>query len=151
MDILKDINFYLSNCDDIKFKNECIKEINNIFNKSTLSGTGASFFNQLNKIDYEPESYLKDARKIAKKRGYNPKLLNFSNKKNKKLNYNGVDFGQVNYNDFLIYQFLEKKGDIPKGEANKKMANYRARATKIKGDWALSKESANSLAIKILW
>jgi site-specific DNA-cytosine methylase len=125
---------------------------NDKFNiKSTLSGTGAGFFKQLDKIGYNPELYLKDARNISKKRGYNPKLLNYSEKPNKKLNYNGVDFGQVNYNDFLIYKFLERKGDLPKDTANKKMRNYRARATKIKGDWALSKESPNSLAINILW
>lgn len=120
--------------------------------KLTMSGTGNNkFMNQLEAIDYKPGIYLKDARIIAAKRGYNPKLLNFSDKPNKKLNYNGVNFGQVNYNDFLIYKHLERAGKIPKDAANKKMSSYRARATKIKGDWKDDIQSPNNLAINILW
>jgi hypothetical protein len=120
--------------------------------QSTMSGAGnRPFMKQLEAINYKPAIYLKDARLIASKRGYNPKLLNFSDKPNKKLNYNGVNFGQVNYNDFLIYKHLERAGDIPKDTASKKMSSYRGRATKIKGDWKDNPESPNNLAINILW
>lgn len=121
--------------------------------KPTISGTGYNrFIKQLKDIDFDPKDYLKIARKNASKQGYNPKLLNFSDKHNKKLNYNnGVNFGQVGYGDFIIWSHLEKNNKVEKGTADKKRKAYLARATKIKGDWKDNKESANSLAINILW
>jgi hypothetical protein len=101
--------------------------------------------------DIDPELYLTIAKDKAKKLGYNPKLLKFSDDKKHKLKYNNVPFGLKGYNDYIIYSIKAYKGEITPAEAKKKMINYRKRATKIKGDWAKNKESPNSLAINILW
>lgn len=107
--------------------------------------------NLLNKLNINKDEYLKIARKTAKKNGYNPKLLNLSSNKNKKLNYDGVNFGSSINKDFIIYSILEKKGIIKKGEANLHRQKYLNRATKIKGNWEDNKISPNNLAINILW
>jgi hypothetical protein len=95
--------------------------------------------------------YLDTAKKNAKDKGYDPNLLNFSKRKDKKLNYNGVNFGSSTNRDFIIYSILEDRQEIAKGTALQQRKQYLARAKKIKGDWKKDKESANYLAIKTLW
>lgn len=108
------------------------------------------FIRQLDKLNIDYKEYLKIAKQTAKKAGYNPLLLNFSDKKNKKLNYNGVDFGAVNYNDFIIYKFLEKRGEIPDGMSLKKQNQYRKRAYQVMVE-SDNKYSPASLSYYILW
>ena len=50
-----------------------------------------------------------------------------------------VNFGQKGYDDFTKHRDEQRR------------ENYLARATKIKGNWAKDKYSANSLAINLLW
>jgi hypothetical protein len=109
-----------------------------------------SFYNQLKELDFNPQDYLKQARKQAKKEGYDPNLLNISNKDNKKLEYNNIYFGAPNYNDFLIYKHLEKLGEIPKGTAREKRKNYRKRALEVMKK-TNNKFSPASLSFYILW
>lgn len=119
--------------------------------KKQLKAIGMSGHSFINLFHNEPLEYLRRAKIIAKKQGYNPKLLSLSNKPNKKLNYNNVHFGASNYNDFIIYSDMAKKGLITKEQADKHRQNYLSRATKIKGDWKENIESPNNLAIRILW
>jgi len=101
--------------------------------------------------DIDNELYLTIAKAKAQHSGYNPDLLNWADDKIHKLNYNGVKFGRLEYNDFIVYAIRAYNKDITNEEALKKRENYRARATKIKGNWKNNKESPNNLAINILW
>jgi len=112
---------------------------------------GNGIFNLLDQLNIDKNIYLKMAKQNAKKNGYNSKLLNFSNNKNKKLNYDGVNFGSSKNKDFIIYSILVKKKEITKDEALKHRNKYLSRATKIKGNWKDNKISPNNLAINILW
>ena len=89
--------------------------------------------------------YLSIAKENASNNNYNPDLLTFSNDGIHKLEYDGVKFGRVNYNDFIIYQLM---GD---DSALQKRNNYLKRATNIKGNWKYNMMSPNNLAIRILW
>jgi len=62
-----------------------------------------------------------------------------------------IKFGSSINNDFIIYKLLEKKGQYPKGTADKRRHSYLSRATNIKGEWKKNKYSKNNLAIHILW
>lgn len=120
--------------------------------KPTNTGLGKSKFQkQLEKLNITQDEYLDYACKIAKLRGYDPKKLQLANDDKHKLIYNGVKFGAVGYNDFILYLHQVKEGKIPFEYAIEKMKNYRKRAENIKGDWKKDKESPNNLAINILW
>ena len=106
-------------------------------------------FIKSNKIS--PTSYLKNARMYAKQHGYNPSLLTFSDNMEKKLNYDGVDFGSSTNNDYIIYKTLEEENKVEKGKSEMMRKNYLKRSTNIKGDWKKNPKSRNMLAIKILW
>jgi hypothetical protein len=106
---------------------------------------------QLEKIGFDKDLYLKIIKDRIKNYGLDPNKVNFSDKKNKKLVYDGIHFGEGRYRDFIIYQFLEHIGEIPKGKAIQRMINYRRRALNIKGKWRQNKLSPNNLAINILW
>ena len=95
--------------------------------------------------------YLSKAKEYAKQHGYDPSLLKLSNKKDKKLNYDGVDFGSATNNDYIIYQDLENKDKVEDGKAEMMRKSYLKRSTNIRGDWRKNPKSKNMLAIKILW
>ena len=93
----------------------------------------------------EPE-YLKLAKQYAKKAGYKDYAsLKLATDRKHKLELRGVKFGSINNNDYIIY-----RQHFP-SIADQKRRQYLARACKIKGDWAKSRYSPNSLAINILW
>lgn len=89
--------------------------------------------------------YLSIAKENALNNNYNPDLLTFSNDGIHKLNYDGINFGRVGYNDFIIYQLMGDESALMKRK------NYLARASKIKGNWKNNEMSPNNLAQKILW
>jgi len=95
--------------------------------------------------------YLTIAKAKAENSGYNPELLTFSDDDIHKLDYDGVKFGRIGYNDFIIYAIKAYNKEITNEEAIKKRENYRARATKIKGNWKDNMMSPNNLALSILW
>lgn len=95
--------------------------------------------------------YLTIAKAKAKHTGYNPELLNFADDSIHKLDYNGVKFGRIGYNDFIIYSIKAHNKEITNEEALEHRKNYLARATKIKGNWKNNNESPNNLAMSILW
>lgn len=120
--------------------------------KSTLTGMGKeqNFEKQLNKIGFNTEKYLKLAQFVAKKRGYDPEKLTISDDGIHKLDYDGTKFGRVNYNDKLIYTWLELNGKIERGTTKKKFTNYRKRAKKVM-EATNNKYSPASLSYYIIW
>ena len=96
-------------------------------------------------------AYLRQAKAKAKAYGLDPKKLKVATDGKHKFSYDGVLFGAMRYGDHLLWSAEEKAGRVPKGTAEKKRKQYRARAEKIKGDWKANKTSPNNLAIHILW
>ena len=93
-------------------------------------------------------AYMKKAKSKAKKAGYDPKKLSMCSDGVHKLDYDGVKFGRVGYGDHILYSFLEKSGEAPKGTASKKRKVFRASHSAMKDS---GKGSANQLALAILW
>ena len=119
--------------------------------KSTITGLGKDKFSkQLHKLNITKEEYLNNAKKVAKLRGYNPDLLKLADDDKHKLEYNGVKFGAVGYNDFLLYLHQANEGLIPFEYAIEKMANYRARS-EVTMKKTNNKFSPASLSYYILW
>jgi len=128
--------------------------------KPTISGSAIQknkeFYNQLRSINYDPLQYLKDARKRARNAGYNPNDLFISDKNTHKLMILDDDdkyryFGRVGYGDYLIWQHLEKMGEVPEGYADKKRNTFQKSHSKIRGNWMNDDFSPNMLALKINW
>jgi hypothetical protein len=98
----------------------------------------------------ERNEFLRLARIKARKAGLNWQSLELSSKPEKKLMIKTPDgrvvhFGAKGMMDFIHYQMKKDP------QANERRRLYRARATKIKGDWKSDPYSPNSLAINILW
>lgn len=113
-------------------------------------GAHSKFQTQIAQYGLTPKQYLAKARRVATKKGYVGKNVEFSNDGLHKLmittdDGRKVKFGRVGYKDHLIYTLTKDK------DADKEREKYLARATKIKGDWKDDKFSPNSLAINILW
>lgn len=101
-------------------------------------------------------SYLREARRRAKEHGYDPSKLQFADNGVHKLQITDPEgrihrFGRVGYGDHLIWLHREKKGQTPKGTAQKKRDTFQKSHSKIKGDWKSDKYSPNNLALRILW
>jgi hypothetical protein len=110
----------------------------------------SNIIKQLKGVKLTPKKYLKYARFIAKNRGYNPNLLTISKDGIHKLNYDGVNFGRVGYNDKIIYTWLEHNNEIDEGTTKKKYTNYRNRAYTVMKK-TNNKYSPASLSFYILW
>lgn len=120
--------------------------------KSTVTGTGkkSKFQKQLESFDMTIDEYLTNAKKVAKLRGYNPDLLNISDDDDHKLNYNGVKFGKVGYQDQLIIAKQVNDGKVPFEYLVDKIKQYRQRARKVMKA-TNNKYSPASLSYYILW
>lgn len=118
-------------------------------------GSMVKFHKQLKEVGLTHDIYMSKAKELAKASGYDPKALTMCEDEDHKLTYKSpdgdVNFGKVGYSDYIIYSWLEKQGEVPKGEADKRRKAYRARAENIKGNWRDNKYSPNNLAINILW
>lgn len=104
----------------------------------------------------DPSSYLKEARRRAREYGYNPSKLIFADDGIHKLaipNENGtlIRFGRVGYGDHILYQYLEKQGEVRRGLAESKRRTFHRSHSKIKGNWLKNDFSPNNLALRILW
>ncbi|MGB0405522.1 MAG: hypothetical protein ACPGDB_04985, partial [Fusobacterium sp.] len=112
---------YISDSLTISDLKKQLKSIIEGIRRGKLKGKGKTKKTQLEKrlknIGFPASVYLKLARYKAEKYGLDKDKLNFSNKKLKKLNYDGVDFGSSLNNDYIIYNFFEVKGKEPKGTA----------------------------------
>jgi len=110
----------------------------------------------LEKEDIKPLRWLRLVKANAKANGYEPKRISYADDSTHKLKYTTpenktVFFGALGYGDYLLYKLLERRKEVPAGTAEKKRANYRARAFEARGDWKDDKYSPNNLAIYILW
>jgi len=110
----------------------------------------SKFKAQLEKAGLSPEEYLRKARAVANREGYDGRALEFSdNDKNKLMIYDDEGkpsrFGRVGYGDYIIYSATDKK------LAEKKRNTFQKSHSKIKGDWRNDKFSPNMLALKINW
>lgn len=118
-------------------------------------GNISDFQKKLDSIGFKPNIYLKKAKELAEYSGYDPTKVSFCNTGTNKLMYDSpeglVHFGAPQYNDYIIYSFLESKKEVEKGTADQRRELYRARASNIKGHWKDNKYSPNNLAINILW
>jgi tRNA1(Val) A37 N6-methylase TrmN6 len=141
-------------------KEPVYKEYIYIWNKTSKGGAKPkdTIINQLEEIGLSPKKYLQVAREQAEENGYkNFDELEFSDNGIHKLqipNEEGkiIRFGRVGYGDFLIWSYLEGKGEAPEGQAEKKRNVFR------KSHLALSEKrnitdpyAPNNLAINILW
>ena len=87
-----------------------------------------NFIEILESKNINPEEYLQLAKKAAKSNGYNPKMLEFSDKPKYKLKYDGVYFGAVLYNDYISYTLLHKQGLFSKDYVDSRRRSYLARS-----------------------
>lgn len=110
-----------------------------------------TFQNIITHYGLSPAEYLHTAKRHASKWGYDPSLLKFADSSGHKLSYDGVEFGDENYLDYILYTMLAHKKLITKKEADKRRSLYLTRATKINGNWKNDMRSKNNLAIHILW
>jgi hypothetical protein len=110
----------------------------------------SSFVKQLESLNITPAQYMKQAKQRAKNAGLNPGKLKFSDKRDKKLDYDGVHFGAYGYKDYIIYSIQEKRGDVEKGTAREKRNRYQISHQAIKGNWK-NTLSPNALSLKINW
>jgi hypothetical protein len=120
-----------------------------------------TFKQHLQEIGYDPNEYLKIARKAGKINGYDPSKIDFADDGIHKLQIMSpesktIKFGRNMYGDFLIWSFLEKHGVVKKGYANMKRNVFNASHGKMQELLEQRKGSkqpysANALALKILW
>ena len=98
---------------------------------------------------HKSEQFLRDARHVAEKRGYDSAKLELATNGVNKLTYhspNGLrHFGRLGYGDYLWYSTYDK------ALANKKKAVFRRSHSAISEKYDLDKYSPNELAINILW
>jgi hypothetical protein len=95
-------------------------------------------------------AFLKEARRKAKAAGLNWQSVRLSDKAGKKLMITAPDgrvvhFGAKGMGDHIHYKLARDP------QADQHRQRYRARATKIRGNWSNDPYSPNSLAIAVLW
>jgi hypothetical protein len=120
-----------------------------------------TFKQHLQEIGFDPNKYLKIARKAGKINGYDTSKINFAEDGIHKLqiitpNNKIVKFGRSQYGDFHIWSFLEKHGAVKKGYANMKRnvfnkSHGRMQELLEQRKGSPQPYSANELALKILW
>jgi len=138
---------YLQPAQNNNLKKPIDIQTNNDDNKKTVinvyNGKGKpSFFNQLEKLKIDHKQYLKIAKDRAKQKGYDPKLLFFSNDGIHKLEYDNTPFGRVGYKDFIIYTLTEPK------KAEQARDRFHKSHSKINDS---GRFSPNQLALNINW
>jgi hypothetical protein len=113
------------------------------------------FLQQLRAMGYSPIKYLLDARKRAKKQGYDPHKLMFAMDNDHKLRYDSPEgikfFGKAGYGDYLIWSHKENQGLVREGYAKMKRKVFRTSHSEISKIHNLGKYSPNELSIRIIW
>lgn len=116
---------------------------------------GTKFYEELKGYGIDPIKYLAYMKKQAKKAGYDEKQLTIDNDDKHKLRISTEDgvkhFGAVGYKDNFIYTHLEKTKKVPKGTAKQMRDRFQKSHGAITTKRKLGKNSANELALKILW
>jgi hypothetical protein len=138
-------------------KRQATKQMKAIIISELQGGAGKPdvFVEQLHEVGLTPAQYLSIARKVAKREGYDPKVLTIATDGTHKLTYDSPEgikhFGRVGYGDYIIYCWLERNNEIPKGFADIKRHRFRSSHEVISRIHNLGKYSPNELAINILW
>lgn len=116
------------------------------------SGKMDKFHKQLAEVGLDHETYMKAVKILAKRNGYDPKLVEMSDDGVHKLVYHSPEglkrFGRVGYGDFIIWTKEELNGKVPEGYADQKRYVFRKSHSKIKDS---GKFSPNQLSINLLW
>jgi hypothetical protein len=116
---------------------------------------GTKFYEELKGYGIDPVKYLTYMKKQAKKAGYDEKQLTIDNDDKHKLRISTEDgvkhFGAVGYKDNFIYTHLEKMKKVPKGTAKQMRDRFQKSHGAITTKRKLGRNSANELALKILW
>jgi hypothetical protein len=116
---------------------------------------GTKFYEELKGYGIDPIKYLAYMKKQAKKAGYDEKQLTIDNDDKHKLRISTEDgvkhFGAVGYKDNFIYTHLEKTKKVPKGTAKQMRDRFQKSHGAITTKRKLGRNSANELALKILW
>lgn len=137
-----------------------VSEGEEVEDEDELEGSGAeplsAFKKQLKREGIAPKKYLKVVREIANDEGYDGRAIEFSDDPEKKLMIyddkgNKRHFGQVGYNDFILWSNREARGLVRAGYAEKKRLVFQKSHSKMRGDWKADKFSPNNLALRILW
>ena len=114
-----------------------------------------NFQNQLLALKIPPDDYLKTVKLLAAKYKYNPDGISFANDGKHKIVYTcdkgTFKFGAVDYGDYLVWSFLEKRGLVEKGLAEKKRQTFVKSHKAMVRDYGVTDLSPNTLAIRILW
>ncbi len=120
-----------------------------------------SFFNHLEEIGYPPNDYLNKVKAIAKKHGYDPTKIEFSDDNIHKLQITTPDnkivrFGANLYGDYHLWTYLYEKGIVKKSFAERKKKIFNrshGQMQKIVEERHGKKlpYSANQLALTLLW
>jgi hypothetical protein len=118
-----------------------------------MCGCGAvldRFKQQLDKAGLSPKRYLDTARAAAKRAGYDPKSVEFSDTNKHKLMIRTPEgsvkrFGAVGNGDFIIWSAIDR------AKAATKRNTFHKSHGAMKGDWRADKYSHNNLALGILW
>jgi hypothetical protein len=108
------------------------------------------FKEQLEKAGLSPKRYLDTARAAAKRAGYDPKSVEFSDTNKHKLMICTPEgkvkrFGAVGNGDFIIWSAVDK------AKAAVKRNTFHKSHGAMKGNWRADKYSPNNLALGILW
>jgi hypothetical protein len=108
---------------------------------------------ELRSLGMSPRTYLRQVRKQAKQWDYDPRNFTFSDREGFKIMSLNPrrHFGRIGYGDFIIWTFLERRGDVEEGEAERRRERFWKSHSKIKGDWKKDDYSPNNLALRILW
>jgi hypothetical protein len=115
-----------------------------------------TFRKQIVDTGITPALYLRRVRARAKKAGYNPKDVCFSNDDIHKIMVYRPDgkvtkAGRVGYGDFVLWSELEKRKVVEKGYALMKRNTFKVSHEALPGNWASDKYSPNNVALHILW
>ena len=114
-----------------------------------------NFQKQLLSLGINPDDYLSTVKHLASKYRYDPDKISFATDGKHKIVYDSekgiVKFGAVGYGDFIIWKFLEKRGKVPTGIADKKRKTFVISHKAMVKDYGVTDLSPNTLAIRILW
>jgi hypothetical protein len=127
--------------------------------KPTNTGMGRfhidKFIKQLMDIKLNPDIYLDVAKRVAKREGYDPDKLSLAVNNDNKLKYESPEgikyFGKAGYGDYIIWSYLERNNEVPKGYADMKRNVFRKSHGAMSKKYDLGKYSPNELAIKVIW
>lgn len=115
----------------------------------------SKFEKQLQSVGLRPYDYLERVRFHAKRCGYDPDAVEFSDDNIHKIQIETpkgkIKFGRVGYNDYHIWSHLERNKEVASGTAQQKRERFWKSHSKMGGNWKEDDYSPNWLAMRLLW